>query len=173
MDTQALSRRRLGMIAVGVILVALAFMWVAAFAGWGSTESVDQLGDERWVAAARDVCATSRERLDELPPASSAETPQDRAGIVNDSIDILGSMTDQLAELDPPAAAEEAGWVREWLGDWDRHLDDRRRFVDQLESGREDATFTESLRDERQVSRFIDRFARVNDMSLCGTPEDV
>ena len=37
----------------------------------------------------------------------------------------------------------------------------------------EDATFTESLRDERQVSRFIDRFARVNDMSLCGTPEDV
>jgi len=161
------------MIATVVIIVALGFMWVAAFAGWGSTESVDQLSDKRWTGAARSICATSRDRLDRLPAASDAKTPQDRAGTVNDSIDILGSMTDQLADLDPPAKATEAGWVRDWLGDWDRHLDDRRRFVDQLQAGRQDATFNESLREERQISRFIDRFARVNDMNLCGTPEDV
>ena len=52
-------------------------------------------------------------------------------------------------------------------------MDDRQRFATQLEQGRKDAVFTESLRDDKQVSRYIDRFARVNNINLCATPDDV
>ncbi|MCB1028579.1 MAG: hypothetical protein KDB24_12555, partial [Microthrixaceae bacterium] len=144
-----LGRRRIGMILASIALLAIIAMWVAAFAGWGSTDSIDRLADERWVDSARDICTDRRAEFDELPGASSAETPQDRADIVSDSIAIFTRMTDQLRALDPPADQEEARLVTEWLGDWGRHLDDRQRFVDQLEEGREDAVFTESLRDEK------------------------
>lgn len=166
-------RRRIGLLLGALAVLAVIIMWVAAFAGWGSTESIDQLADERWTSEAREICADRRAEFDELPGASSAETPQDRADIVNNSIDVFTQMTDQLAAIDPPSNPEEAALVTEWLGDWDRHLDDRSRFVGLLEQGREDAVYTESLRDDKQVSRYIDRFARVNDMNLCGTPEDV
>jgi membrane peptidoglycan carboxypeptidase len=111
--------------------------------------------------------------IDTLPAASDAKTPQDRAASVEDSIDILTDMTDELAALEPPPDPTEASLVTAWLGDWDRHIEDRQRFVDVLESGRKDSQFTESLRDKKQVSRYIDRFARVNNMEECGTPGDI
>lgn len=169
----SLSRRRIGLVLGTVAVLIIGFMWVAAFSGWGSTETIDQLKDKRWTAAARSVCAPRQADFDKVPDASTAKTPQDRAGIVEDSIGIFTTMTDELAALEPPSNPTEAKMVTDWLGDWDRHLEDRRRFATTLETGQKDAQFTESLREKKQISRYIDRFARVNDMEDCGTPEDL
>lgn len=170
---RALIRRRVGLVLAGGGVILIVLMWVAAFAHWGSTDSVDQLDDQRWTSEARAVCADDRKKFDELPAASDATTPQDRADSVEKSIDIFTSMTDELAALDPPSDPAEAALVTDWLGDWDRHIDDRLRFADVLEGGRKDAQFTESLREKKQISRYIDRFARVNDIEECGTPGDL
>ncbi len=170
---RALVRHRVGVALATVGVIAIVVMWVAAFNGWGSTDSVDQLSDGRWVEQARTVCDAQLTEFDKLPGASDATTPQDRAASVEDSIVIFSTMTDELAALDPPKDPAEASLVTDWLGDWDRHIDDRRRFAEVLETGREDAQFTESLRDEKQISRYIDRFARVNDIEACGTPGDL
>jgi hypothetical protein len=169
----ALVRRRIGMALATLGVLAIVLMWVAAFNGWGSTDSVDQLSDTQWTKQANAVCTKWRDEFDTLPAASDAKTPQDRAASVEDSIDILTDMTDELAALEPPPDPTEASLVTAWLGDWDRHIEDRQRFVDVLESGRRDSQFTESLRDKKQVSRYIDRFARVNNMEECGTPGDI
>lgn len=170
---RALVRRRIGLGLGTIGVLAVVVMWVAAFAGWGSTDHVDQLSDERWTKEAGEVCADSREDFDKLPEASAAETPQDRAASVEDSIAIFTQMTDRIAALDPPSDQSEASLVTDWLGDWDRHLDDRQRFADVLATGRKDAIFTESLREKKQVTRYIDRFARVNGIELCGRPDDL
>lgn len=161
------------MVLGGVAILAVVIMWVAAFAGVGSTQSIDRLKDKRWTSAAGDVCTKQRAAYDKLPQASDAKTPQDRADTVNSTITIFTTMTDELAAIPPPSTGADADLVTEWLGDWDRHLDDRQRFATQLEQGRKDAVFTESLRDDKQVSRYIDRFARVNNINLCATPDDV
>ena len=169
----ALVRRRIGMALAVVGVLTIVLMWVAAFNGWGSTDSIDQLSDGRWVDQARTVCDAQLAEFDKLPAASDATTPQDRAATVEDSIVIFTTMTDELAALDPPKDPTEASLVTDWLGDWDRHIEDRTRFAQELETGREDSQFTESLRDKKQISRYIDRFARVNDIESCGTPGDL
>ncbi|MBK6439975.1 MAG: hypothetical protein IPF88_15755 [Candidatus Microthrix sp.] len=132
----ALVRRRIGMALATLGVLAIVLMWVAAFNGWGSTDSVDQLSDTQWTKQANAVCTKWRDEFDTLPAASDAKTPQDRAASVEDSIDILTDMTDELAALEPPPDPTEASLVTAWLGDWDRHIEDRQRFVDVLESGR-------------------------------------
>ena len=159
------------MVLGGVAILAVVIMWVAAFAGVGSTQSIDRLNDKRWTSAARDVCTEQRAAYDKLPQASDAKTPQDRADTVNSTITIFTTMTDELAAIPPPSTGADADLVTEWLGDCDRHLDDRQRFATQLEQGRKDAVFTESLRDDKQVSRYIDRFARAHVTNRTGVEQ--
>lgn len=106
----ALVRRRIGMALATLGVLAIVLMWVAAFNGWGSTDSVDQLSDTQWTKQANAVCTKWRDEFDTLPAASDAKTPQDRAASVEDSIDILTDMTDELAALEPPPTRPRHRW---------------------------------------------------------------
>ena len=58
---RALVRRRIGLALATVGVLAIVLMWVAAFNGWGSTDSIDQLSDKRWTKQANAVCTDRRE----------------------------------------------------------------------------------------------------------------
>jgi hypothetical protein len=81
-------------------------------------------------------------------------------------------MLDDLAAMVP--GGEDGTYVREWLDDWELYLGDRRRYATDV---REDpaAGFLVSVKpgEARQVSLWIDEFAKANRMPSCQTPTDV
>ena len=64
--------------------------------------------------------------------------------------------------------------TQEWLGDWSTYIGNREDYVTRLTAD-ETARFHESTKSSatEQISKPIDRFAYVNDMDPCDTPQDM
>ena len=60
----------------------------------------------------------------------------------------------------------------EWIGDWQTYLDNRIDYVARLRADK-DARIYIAEKDGRQITVAVDRFAEVNDMPACRTPQDV
>lgn len=150
---------------------AIAF-WVFAFFVYDPGLKVDELADRTFPRAAERVCAAAMERVDRLPPATAAGTPEERADVIDRSDQLLGTMVDELEALVPDDRGRVARGLQDWVDDWRAHIADRSRYAQAL---REDpaARFLESTKGNRQVSRAIDGFAEVNRMESCQTRDDV
>lgn len=166
-------RRSLFYVSVAAIL-ALLGAWVYILFFYDPGLMYDELADRKFPIAAERVCAAARSQLDQLPPASSASSAEDRAEAVEQSNVILTAMVDDLDPLVPAKPAKARDGVHEWLGDWRTYIEDRDEYVAHLREDPE-ARFLESPKGKtnKGITRAIDGFAQVNRMESCTTPGDV
>ena len=65
--------------------------------------------------------------------------------------------------------------TQEWLGDWSTYIGNREDYVTRLRRRRDGPVLRvdQELEATEQISKPIDRFAYVNDMDPCDTPQDM
>ena len=165
-------RVTVGRVAIIVVLLALALLWVYALSGAARKDPPDQLDDPAFSEAAEPRCAEAREVIDGLPAAQDAESPEDRATTVAAATDELSAMIDDLEAEAPTGESRDARITRDWIDDWRIYLSDRRAYVEQLEAGSEDP-FEVTPRGNRQITVTMDNFATVNRMASCAAPLDI
>jgi hypothetical protein len=172
--------RRRGSIARGVVtlvVVALVAMWgyVAYLAfGPGRQPPIDRLEDPAFAAAAEERCASALEDVGALPVASASRTAAQRADVVERANRIYGAMLadlDDLQDLAPPG--DQRRRTGEWLADWRTHLGDREAFAAALRADPDARLLvSEKPGQGRQITGWIDEFAKANRMPSCVSPTD-
>jgi hypothetical protein len=166
---------RVGRVLVLVAVVGIVAMWgyvlYLAF-GPGRQDPVDRLDDPTFGRRAEIRCAAALADIDALPNPRETETAAARAEAVDDANAVLRAMLDDLAAIVP--RGEDARYAREWLADWALYLGDRDRYADAVRDDPE-AGFLVSVKpgESRQVSIWIDEFAKANRMPSCAVPSDV
>lgn len=160
-------RRRLRLVfgTTGVVLLVLA--WSMAFSSGVST--VEQtVGDEAFLAAARDVCDPVRDRLADAAEARRSRDLDDgeRAEALDGVVGELDDMVDELAELEPDL--EDRAEVEDWLAQWGGVLASGRRTADALADGDRDAAAL-AARAGQDPARAVNAFAGANGIPACGT----
>lgn len=132
----------------------------------------DRLEDEAFPTTGQAICAEATSRIEALPAAREAETPEERGAVVAEANEILEHMVDELAAV-APTEGDDARIVGLWLQDWEVLLADRAAYADQLLAG-EDAELLVSAREEGggQITVTLDHFAQINDMEDCQAPLD-
>jgi len=166
------TRRNVRTALVVVAVLAVVAAWIYVLFVYRPAKQIDELTDRTFPTAAEKICAATMAKVDALPIASTAANPKERGDTVASANAELSSMVDQLRSVQPDGDTPEDKGVREWVDDWQQHVDDREVYAADLQSG-EDARFLESTKGARQLSRAIDAFAQVNRMPACETPEDV
>ncbi len=158
-------------LAVGCVLMVL--MWIGIFTDYFAKTAPGTLDDRTFPDAAQPICTTAKTKLDGLKKAFETTDHGDRANEVAKSNVILRDMLDQLRAI-APTADRDGKMTQEWLGDWSTYVGNREDYVNRLRVD-ETARFLESPKSSatEQVSKPIDRFAYVNDMESCNTPEDM
>jgi hypothetical protein len=160
-----------------VVVVALVSMWgyvlYLAF-GPGRQPPIDRLDDPAFAAAAEDRCAEALDEIDDLPVASESPTAAERAGVLAQADVVFASMLDDLhgmIELAP--AGDQRRRATEWLADWRTYLGDREAYADALRTDPDARLLvSEKAGEGRQVTGWIDEFAKANRMPSCVTPTD-
>lgn len=158
--------------AIIFIFGAIAF-WIFAFSPWARQifQAPDQIADETYVADIEATCAATLVELDALPSPRSADGPEARANLVEDSNVALLRMRMSLAELEGGSAADRDLVVR-WLGDWDILIEDRFTHVDRLRT-EGDVRFLNTEADGIFIAERMSGFARVNEFRSCLPPGDL
>ncbi len=158
--------------AVVFILGAIAF-WIFAFSPWARQifQAPDQLADEVYVANIESTCASTVALLDALPSPRSAEGPEERANIVENSNVELVRMRENLASLEGGTAADR-NLVARWLLDWDILIADRVTHVERLRT-EGDVRFLNTEADGIFIAERMSGFARVNEFRSCLPPGDL
>jgi hypothetical protein len=160
-----------------IVVAALVSMWgyvlYLAF-GPGRQPPIDRLDDPAFAAAAEERCAEALDDVDDLPVASESPTAAERAAVLAQADAVFAAMLDDLdgmVELAP--AGDQRRRATEWLADWRTYLGDREAFADALRTD-PDARLLVSEKDGegRQVTGWIDEFAKANRMPSCVTPTD-
>ncbi len=165
------ARVTFGRVAAVVALLGMALFWIYAFSPLADRDNPDRLDVRTFPLAAEQVCAAAIAALEQVPPASEAIDPPDRAGQLDQSGAILATMVAELRTIDPEDP-EAARIVSLWLDDWETYLGDRARYADRLRAG-EDVAFVVTEKGGNQITEPIDVFADINDMPSCATPLDV
>ena len=161
----------IGRALVVAVVLGLVLFWAWIFSGAPRRQNPDYLDDRRWVAAAERSCAATRERLENLPDATTTTDATARAEVLDRATDLLDTMVDGLA--DPPADDRaDADLVRRWVDDWRRYLVARRDYADRLRID-PDARLLLDEKFNDPLDRVIETFADVNAMPSCATPGDV
>lgn len=163
-----------GRVIATAIVVAFVAMWgyiLYLAIGPGRQAPIDRLDDPSFARAAEERCSAALDDVGVLPgPALDEPTPEERADIVEQANTTFESMLDDLEAIVP--AGEDGELVSEWLTDWRTYLGDRQEFVRRLRDT-DDPRLLISAKDSRQVTEFIDAFAKDNQMPACGEPLDV
>jgi hypothetical protein len=157
-------------IAVAVVIVALAVMWIYVLF-IAKPEPTDRLTDRSFPTAAQPICKATIDNLrnDGLLD-QKASSPQDRASLADRADAQLADMVAQLrAKVPASGVAHDA--TTAWLDDWDQWLHDRAAWTDQLKAG-QDVQFYEKQRGNtgEPNSTALNAFAVTNEMSSCQTP---
>lgn len=153
------------------VMIGLAMAWGLAFAGWGKRDSPDLIKQKGYAKQAESICAAAIDEIDALPKAETSHTPQERSVIVGEANKVLDTMIGSLDSMKVSNASDRK--VHDaWLADWRLHLSDRARYEKRLAGG-DTGPFTESARDKKQISAYVDQFADTNDIPSCNTPGDV
>jgi hypothetical protein len=164
-----------GRVAVVIVVLALGAMWgyvLYLALGPGREPPIDRLDDPAFGRAAEARCAKALELIADLPSAEETSSNVERADVVDDANTALDAMLDDLEDLQP--AGEDGLYAREWIDDWRLYLDDRERYADAVRDDPE-APFLVSVKPgkNRQVTGWIDEFAKANRMPSCQSPGDV
>lgn len=159
-----------GRIAAVAVAVAIALLWIYAFAQ-ARVPPPDRLDDAAFATAAEPVCQAGVAAMAALPPAYEMPTAQARADVIDRSNVGLRAMVDQLRAL-TPTAERDRGMVQEWTTDWEVYIGDRGRYAEALRQD-PNARFNVSAKSKDQITEPVDRFAKVNNMPTCVTPQDL
>jgi len=163
------------MVFLGLVVVFLVGMWLFVFTGLARRDHPDKLASNAFPIAAEEVCAPAKAAFAEIPLLAETEDIAIRADRIDAGIVVLSGMVQDLKAIAPTDGSSDAEIVRQWLGDWDVHLNDRQLYADQLREP--EATifipFLEEVVEERQISDRLDRFAEVNEMLSCVHPDDL
>jgi hypothetical protein len=155
----------------------LAVLWVYAFF-IADPQNPNRMEDRAWVERAEAICASTRERLDELPDLRRLadveplrEALRQRAVIGEDATDLLEQMVEDLEALPAPSGADDEQLVKLWLADWRTQLSDRRAHIQRWRAG-EDEPFRETAFGGRPLGIRIADFTTLNGMDSCAPPGD-
>lgn len=162
------------MIVVAVLVAMWGYVLYLAF-GPGRQPPVDRLDDPAFAEAAEVRCANALSDIEQLPLATEAESAAERADVVAEANDVLGSMLGDLDDLTVLAPqGDQRDVVAEWLADWRTYLGDRQDYVDALRvhPGAR-LLISEKPGTGRHITGWIDEFARANRMPSCASPMDV
>lgn len=166
-----------GRLAIVAVVVALVSMWgyvlFLAF-GPGRQPPVDRLDDPAFAQAAEERCAAAVDQVDELPVASASHTAEERAEVLDQADAAYRSMLDDLDDMvDLAPAGDQRRRVREWLADWRVYLGDREAYADALRADPDARLLVSSKAGEgRQITGWIDEFAKANRAPSCVSPVD-
>jgi len=167
-------RTRAGLIFAVVVVVATLAMWAYLFF-IADPDVPDRLEDDTFADEGQLICEAAVARIDELPNAREAETPEERGAVVAEANGILREMVAELRSI-APTEGSDGRITRLWLQDWDTYLGDRTEYAETLAEG-EDAELLVTPRPEDegggQITETIDHFAQINDMEDCVVPGDV
>jgi hypothetical protein len=162
-------RPRVGTVLAVLVVAATIGMWAYLFL-IADPGVPDELDDDTFPTAGQAICAEAVGRIDELPPAQEATSPEDRGAVVVEANEILTDMVADLRAIAPTDGQDER-LTRLWLDDWDTYLADRERYADALLAG-EDAELLVTARGAGQITVTLDHFAVVNHMEDCQSPLD-
>lgn len=173
-DPEARSRRPRPMqVVLLVIVVGMLAMWgyvlYLAF-GPGRQAPPDRLDDPTFATAAQARCEQALAQVAELPRATQAHTPAERAAVVDRANAVFAAMLGDLDLLTP--TGEDGRLVHAWLADWHIYLQDREAYAAALHSDPE-ARLLVSPKHSQQITEYLDAFAADNRMPACATPIDV
>lgn len=160
--------------ALGVTaFLAMALLWIFVFTRSRPDLVPGELADRSFPTAAEPTCARARAEIATLPFAHETPDPAQRAEVVDRATTMLETM---LADLRAATPHEDPArtMVAEWLADWSTYVQNRRDYANRLRAD-PTAKFSvqQSERDNVQITRALDRFAKVNAMPSCATPDDV
>jgi hypothetical protein len=155
---------------VAVILIAL--MWAYILSPWSKTGDLPTtLKDKSYAATAEPLCAATQTKIDALPKAYTAESPEDRAAVLTKADAMVAILVKQLHGLEPKVA-EDRQFTDQWLADWDSYLASRVRYASILATGKDDR-FTVEAEGGHPITERMDGFAVLNEMPSCQVPLDV
>ena len=166
-----------GRLAIAAVVVALVSMWgyvlFLAF-GPGRQPPVDRLDDPAFAQAAEERCAAAVDQVDELPVASASHTAEERAEVLDRADAVYRSMLDDLDDMvDLAPAGDQRRRAEEWLADWRVYLGDREAYADALRADPDARLLVSSKPGEaRQITGWIDEFAKANRAPSCVSPVD-
>ena len=152
------------LLTVGVVAFAAFWIWALFFA---SKTAVNKIGDEAWSERAESICADYDLQIRALSALADADLDV-RAGLVDESTDLLSAMLDDLVAVTPQDEKGQA-IVPDWVDEYRTLLEDRYRYADQLRSG-QNRPFTETAVNGVPVTERLETFAGDNDMPSCAPP---
>jgi hypothetical protein len=165
---------RLALVAVVVGLVSMwGYVLFLAF-GPGRQPPVDRLDDPAFAQAAEERCAAAVDQVDALPVASASHTAEERAEVLDQADAVYASMLDDLDDMtDLAPAGDQRRRAQEWLADWRVYLGDREAYADALRADPDARLLVSSKPGEgRQITGWIDEFAKANRAASCVSPVD-
>jgi hypothetical protein len=147
-----------------IVFMILFWIWALFFA---SKEAVNKIEDTAWAARAEAICVETKAQLRAIEARASGDLAV-RAGLVDESTDLLGQMLDDIVAVTP---ADEKGQaiVPDWEEEYRILLDDRYRYANQLRAG-ENVPFTETAVNGVPVTERIEKFTLDNEMPTCAPP---
>lgn len=156
---------RIAMLA-GFALFAAFWTWALFFA---SKEAVNKIEDREWAARAEAICEPVEQEIRLLDLERTADL-NGRADLVDRGTDLLAQMLDDLMAV-PPADPKGAEIVPLWIADYERLLERRYAYADELRAGI-DEPFTEPRAEgaEIPVTEKLETFAGDNEMPSCSPP---
>jgi hypothetical protein len=165
-------RTRFGLIFAVVVVAGTVGMWIYLFL-LADPNVPDQLDDQGYSEAAQEICEATIDRIDALPPAQDAETPEARGATLTEANALLAEMLDDLAAI-TPTDDHDGPLVEAWLADWRTFLVNRGEYAEELLAGNEDAELLVTARDDAggQITVTLDHFAEINNMEDCVSPLD-
>lgn len=153
-------------------LLGLAAFWIWAFSPLPSRGHPDTLEDTAFPVAAESHCKTFMEELAARNIIWEVDNPSQLARQSQDVTKELSTMVTGLVRLADEANSPRDDIIRLWLTDWGIYLADRQNFEARLSLG-ERASFVHTTRDGSRISDILNRFAEVNNMFSCTTPDDI
>lgn len=155
----------------GIFLVISVGFWLWLIFLADEQTPPDRMDDPAFAEAAEPICSAGQDAVDALPPARTADTPEERAVVLEEANGELQAMVDELRAI-APTTGRDGDMVQEWLDDWEVYLGDRSRHAERLAAG-EDPRFQLTAKSGDQITEAIDGFAEANEMDSCTTPLDV
>jgi len=163
---------RLGRVAVVLVLLVIVGLWAYALSPLASRRPPGRLDDHSFADQAETICASTVTNLAALPQAFETATPAERADVVDRSDAELRAMVAELRPLTPAIDTRDGRMVNEWLDDWGVYIGDREGYAARLRNDPAARLYV-TEKDGLQITEAIDRFAHINFMDSCATPEDL
>ena len=160
-----------------VVALAMVAMWgyvlFLAF-GPGRQPPIDRLADPAFAEAGEARCAEALVEVEALPVASASASAPERADVLAEADAVFADMLDDLDGLAVLApAGDQRRRATEWLADWRTYLGDREAYAEALRADPGARLLvSEKAGEGRQVTGWIDEFAKANRMPSCVTPTD-